>query len=115
MHKPEHAYRNPQRQALYDRKWQARRRIYLSEHPWCSDCLDAGLYTPATDVHHVERHEGDPIKFLSSPLLGLCHACHSKHTLAEVQGRGPQKVLIAPLSSERGQQREKNSQCEDFR
>lgn len=115
MHAHEQAYRNPERNALYDRKWQARRRVFLAEHPWCEDCLELLIYTPATDVHHVEPHRGDPVKFVTSPLRALCHACHSKHTLLEVQGRGGKKVLVGGASSDRGQPHEKNSHSEDFR
>lgn len=79
------AYRDPERQRLYGRKWRARRRVWLTEHPWCETCMLAGHYTPATDVHHLERHEGNVETFNSSPLQSLCHACHSSVTLREVR------------------------------
>jgi 5-methylcytosine-specific restriction endonuclease McrA len=63
-----------------------RRRIWLSQNPWCEDCLRANIYTPATDVHHKVRHEGDIDKFLSDDLESLCHACHSRKTAEEVKG-----------------------------
>jgi 5-methylcytosine-specific restriction protein A len=90
----------PERQRLYDRTWRARRAAYLASHPWCEDCLEKGLYVPAVDVHHVDRHEGDRVKFVTSPLRALCKECHSKHTAVEVgwaRGKsmegGGQKVL----------------------
>ncbi len=92
---PEHRHneatyqRDPGRQRLYDRKWQKRRELQLSTHPWCEDCLDQGVYTPATDVHHLIPHRGDPLVFGSSPLRSLCHVCHSRHTIQE--GRAPEK------------------------
>lgn len=80
-HQRETGYRHdPERQRLYDRKWQARRRRWLSEHPWCEECLSNGLYVPATDVHHLRAHRGDRSVFISSELESLCHACHSQKT-----------------------------------
>jgi len=75
--------RDAERQRLYDRKWQMRRRLQLSRHPWCADCLAQGIYTPALDVHHVTPHRGNPTLFITSPLESLCHSCHTKHTNAE--------------------------------
>ena len=65
---------------LYDRKWQARRAQQLSDFPICADCEALGVVTPATEVHHVNRHGGDPVKFWASPLASLCRSCHSKRT-----------------------------------
>lgn len=94
---------------LYDRLWGKRRAAWLAEHPWCAECLRQGIYTPATDVHHLVAHRGDANIFHSSPLESLCHACHSKVTMAE--GRGPRKVSSGSVSSAVGQRREKTSQC----
>lgn len=79
----ERFYRDAGRQALYDRRWRRRRAIQLTDFPWCKDCLTNGVYTVATDVHHEQRHEGDVITFLVSPLVSLCHACHAKRTMQE--------------------------------
>lgn len=76
--------RDPARQRLYDRHWRMRRAVQLSAHPWCENGLRQGVYVPATDVHHVERHEGDPEKFYNSELESLCHACHSAWTAYEI-------------------------------
>jgi len=103
--------RDPQRQRLYDRAWQRTRRLHLSSNPWCADCLAEGIYTEATDVHHEERHEGDRVKFLTSPLTSLCKAHHSRRTAAEVMGEGGEKVSSWGASSARGLPHEKNSQC----
>lgn len=70
---------------LYGRAWQRRRKVHLAAHPWCEDCLANGVHTPATDVHHVVRHKGDPVLFATSPLLSLCHKCHSRRTAGEVR------------------------------
>lgn len=76
-------YRDRETQRLYDRRWKVRRSIQLQAQPWCEECLRANVYTEATDVHHVERHEGDVEVFLSSPLESLCHSCHTVKTMAE--------------------------------
>ena len=92
LHRSESEFkRDPAVQRLYDRKWQARRKVQLSAHPWCEVCLSKGIYTPATDVHHVTPHRGDKNIFLTSPLESLCHACHSEVTAREVNGRGVEK------------------------
>ena len=93
QHPLPNVYRDAEIQRLYDRKWQARRRIFLSGHPWCEECLRANIYTPAIDVHHIRRHGGDRDVFDNSPLEALCKACHSKKTLEEVgQGKGVDNV-----------------------
>lgn len=106
---PQQSQRDPARQRLYGRKWQKRRASHLAAHPWCAHCLSQGIYTPATDVHHVIPHRGDVNIFWSSPLESLCHSCHSKETARE--GRGGKNVLSGGLSSVGGQRREKISQC----
>lgn len=86
--------RDPKRQRLYDRKWQKIRRAHLAKHPWCEECLKKGIYIPATQVHHVIPHKGDPIIFYSSPLMALCLECHSRITASEVRGEGAEKVSL---------------------
>jgi len=105
--------RNTAWQKLYDRSWQRRRVRQLAEHPWCEACLAEGVYTPATDVHHVVAHRGDYTVFVTSPLQSLCHRCHSRVTAGESSERGVgEKDLIRESSSATGRQREKKSQCE---
>lgn len=89
-------YRDAERQKLYNTfQWRQIRKKQLTAHPWCEKCLSAGIYTPATDVHHLKRHEGNVETFFSSPLQSLCHSCHSSETIQEVNERGipPKKVL----------------------
>ncbi len=78
--------RDPERQRLYDRKWQAVRKRQLAAQPWCEDCLEQGIYTAATDVHHVIPHRGDKEIFLSSPKRSLCGTCHKKRKEDKAQG-----------------------------
>lgn len=104
-----------QRQRLYGRvEWQRRRLHHLASHPWCEDCLRANIFTPATDVHHEERHEGDELIFITSKLMSLCHACHTKRTVEEMnkKGRGAEKVSSWGALSGRGHPHEKNSPIE---
>ena len=84
--------RDPNRQRLYGRRWQKMRVKQLKNQPWCEICLENGVHTLATQVHHVERHEGDEHMFYNSPLQSLCISCHSKETAKEVKGRGAKKV-----------------------
>lgn len=76
--------RDVMRHRLYDRRWQAFRRSYLADNPWCVVCIKLGRYVAATDVHHIERHCGDKNKFIAGPFMALCHACHSAITAKEV-------------------------------
>lgn len=75
--------RDPEAQKLYDRKWKQRRKAQLSKYPWCEECLDNKIYTPATDVHHVIAHKGNREIFALGPLQSLCLVCHSKITRLE--------------------------------
>ena len=45
----------------YGRRWQKASRLFLQEHPFCSECLkeDPPRYVQATVVDHVEPHRGD--------------------------------------------------------
>lgn len=69
-------------------RWKMIRRIQLTRQAWCEDCLRVDIYTPATDVDHKERHEGDLVKFFGGPVQSLCHSCHSTKTASEVFGQG---------------------------
>lgn len=81
-------------QRLYNHSsWNRLRAAQLARDPWCADCLAKDIYTPATDVDHIEPHRGDPVKFFAGRLQSLCHPCHSRKTLKELKGRGPEKVL----------------------
>ena len=48
-------------------------------NPLCADCLDIGLFVPATEVHHLtSRSRGGEL--LSDDLLPLCKSDHSIRT-----------------------------------
>ena len=73
-------------QKLYDDpRWERRRKLQLSEHPWCELwCKEKGIYTPATVADHVEPHRGDPVKFFTGKLQSACKICHDRKTAKEV-------------------------------
>ncbi len=47
----------------YGYRWQKARLRYLSEHPLCVMCMQAGRVTAATVVDHRIPHRGDPVLF----------------------------------------------------
>lgn len=78
-------HRDPDVSKLYNsQRWKQIRVRQLTAHPWCAECAGEGRYTPATDVDHITRHRGDPMRFYAGPFQSLCHACHSRKTLREV-------------------------------
>lgn len=72
--------RTPQAQAYQawykTARWQSLRAYHLTVEPLCRMCLGHGRTTPATIVHHVEPHKGDPSKFWNGPFASLCAPCH---------------------------------------
>ena len=75
---------------LYDRRlWRKERKTFLVYNPLCVHCLERGLTVPATEVHHVEPHEGNEDKFFDvSNWMALCKPCHSVKTAKDkAQGR----------------------------
>lgn len=66
----------PWRKLYQTARWQALRRAQLDKQPLCERCLARGVTTPANVVHHVERHEGDPVKFFEGELASSCAHCH---------------------------------------
>lgn len=56
--------------------WKAIRREHLTAHPLCAWCERKGRLVRATVVHHVERHNGDEVKFFAGPFESLCAPCH---------------------------------------
>lgn len=65
--------------------WRRASKIFLQAHPLCASCAELGLIEAATEVDHIERHEGDSGKFWDrSNWQALCHSCHSRKTAREV-------------------------------
>ena len=79
-------YRRPGTRQLYGRRWVAIRNLYISQHPLCEKCLEAGRYTPATEVHHIlplDRGGSND----DENLMSLCKPCHSSITISETRSR----------------------------
>lgn len=63
--------------ALYDTaRWKRLRAEQLAREPLCRRCRREGRTAAATVVHHVERHDGDPVKFYTEDLESLCKRHH---------------------------------------
>lgn len=85
LHSLKNVKRDPAVKRLYNSKqWLSIRVTQLSSYPWCADCLKKNNYIPATEVDHIERHNGDPIKFFKGPFQSLCTSCHSRKTVNEI-------------------------------
>src|SRR2546429_208760 len=59
-------------------RWQTRTYFQLKRKPVCEECERRGETWPATLSHHLEPHNGDPIKFFNGPLESLCRSCHER-------------------------------------
>jgi 5-methylcytosine-specific restriction endonuclease McrA len=57
----------------------------LQREPWCAECLRAGEMKKATDVDHINPHQGNEAKFWAGPFQSLCHAHHSQKTQRELR------------------------------
>lgn len=66
----------------------------MYEEPFCRECAKAGLRVAATEVDHILPHRGNIALFLSREnLQGLCHTCHSRKTMKELNfERKPKKT-----------------------
>jgi 5-methylcytosine-specific restriction endonuclease McrA len=59
------------------KRWSALRMQQLTRVPLCERCRKRKKLTPATVVHHVEPHRGDPVKFFNpANLESSCAPCH---------------------------------------
>lgn len=67
--------------------WKERRADQLIREPWCRECARIGLRVRATDADHIEPHQGDVQKFMKGDLQSLCHSCHSRKTMREMNQR----------------------------
>lgn len=59
------------------RRWQKLRRVFLSLNPYCVFCKDEDRITPAVELDHIEKHNGDATLFFDEKnLQGLCRYHH---------------------------------------
>ena len=45
--------RDPDFNQRYGRQWRKIRALYISKHPLCEECEQAGRLIPATEAHHI--------------------------------------------------------------
>ena len=67
--------------------WAQRRTAQLLAEPFCRECSKRGLRVKATDVDHIVPHRGNLELFAKGDLQSLCHHCHSRKTMAEMNAR----------------------------
>jgi len=72
--------RNKESKRIYNTDaWKRARLMQLRAYPLCHDCLEAGRYTPATLVHHVDELTAAPYLALDPEnFRSLCASCHSR-------------------------------------
>lgn len=67
-------------------QWKRVRKLYVSKHPLCEDCLERGEINPTEIVHHIieltPKNINDVnITLNEENLRGVCRTCHGKeHT-----------------------------------
>lgn len=89
-HRPKYTPRSSTAQAWH--RWysldiwtQELRPERLLQEPFCRECAMRGERVRATDVDHVVDHKGQWEWFVDrSNLQSLCHRCHSRKTMREV-------------------------------
>jgi 5-methylcytosine-specific restriction enzyme A len=74
-------------------RWQRIRTHQLTQHPLCERCLSRNLVVPATIVHHVDKHEGDEVKFWNGPLASSCKPCHDSDEQRLERGGLPKQTI----------------------
>lgn len=85
--------RDKSRQAMYNHKWSRASKAFLTEHPWCAECMKRNTYTPATVVDHIKAHRGDADLFWDQDnWQGLCKHHHDVKTAKETEGFGCAKA-----------------------
>ena len=61
----------------YGRAWKRIRDREINYRPWCELCLKEGIFTKATEVHHIVPISAGGTHS-SGNLMCLCRACHKK-------------------------------------
>lgn len=67
--------------------WAERRTAQLLAEPFCRECSKRGDRVRAEDADHIVPHRGDVNLFTKGDLQSLCHRCHSRKTMAEMNAR----------------------------
>ena len=73
----------------YDGAWKRLSERVRTEQPLCEVCLESGIVTAATEVHHkVEIEQAPWLRLERSNLMSLCNACHKvMHASVAAGGR----------------------------
>ena len=78
--------RREYKRIIHSKRWSVLRRQYMAAHPFCEECMAAGvLDVAAEEVHHVKPigtgrdfSEMCALAFDWGNLRALCHDCHVK-------------------------------------
>lgn len=86
LHSTKKIERDPVVKKLYDSpRWKSMRVVQLGKEPWCAECLKRGDHVAATEVDHIQPHQGNPALFFDEKnLQSLCKPDHSSKTANEV-------------------------------
>lgn len=82
----------PWRAWYHTPQWRAIRRAQLHSEPFCWLCEKRGILRIANVCNHVERHEGDPIKFWNGPFNSMCEPCHDSDQ-QRIEGGGRARAV----------------------
>lgn len=76
------------RKLLQSSRWIRYRLAYLSEHPYCEQCLTIEVRHIAEDIDHIKPWRFFPDLFWESTNhMAMNHACHSRKTNQEKELR----------------------------
>jgi 5-methylcytosine-specific restriction protein A len=68
----------------YDRTWRKLRLAFITEHPLCRLCAEAGLIVAGQVVDHITPHRGvEALRLARDNLQTLCKPCHDRKTATE--------------------------------
>lgn len=71
---------------IHSQRWATLSRAYKGAHPFCEECMKAGIWdSPSEEVHHVRPigtgrnwDEMVALAFDENNLEALCHECHTR-------------------------------------
>ncbi len=85
-HSTKRIVRDPAVKKLYNsQQWKAMRAAQLAKDPWCAECSKKDALVMATEVDHIQSHQGNAQLFFdANNLQSLCKPHHSSKTAEEV-------------------------------
>lgn len=75
-------------QFYQSKEWQAVRKEYIKNNPFCAECLKSGVVVMGTHIDHIIPWQIGGDKFDFENLQTLCHSCHSIKTYKEMKADG---------------------------